>query len=86
LLYLFFGCGYDGGLFLQQVDVEKENATPVGRTILRIIPACSSVTPHVRAGDLKAAVHSFLLYDVANGKHLNGMETRRKVEIGWFLK
>jgi hypothetical protein len=85
LLCLFFGGGYDGGLFHQQV-VEKENATPVGRTILRIIPACSSVTPHVRAGDLKATVHSFLLYDVANGKHLNGLETRRKVEIGWFLK
>lgn len=44
-----------------------------------------SVSRHLRARNYKAAGDAFLLYDMANGKHLRGLKNRRRLERSWFL-
>jgi lysozyme len=46
----------------------------------------SSILVHLRAGEVERAADSLLLYDVADGRALAGLETRREVERGWFLE
>lgn len=77
--HIFDSCELSDGLYGALVDFAYNEG------VNRLMSPDCSITPHVKAGDLEAAANSFLLYDVANGKHLGGLKTRRKVEIGWFI-
>jgi GH24 family phage-related lysozyme (muramidase) len=45
----------------------------------------SSILANILTGHLRAAADRFLVYDMANGRHLSHLLERRKVERSWFL-
>ena len=46
----------------------------------------STLLKKLKAGDIKGAADQFLVWDMAGGKHLVGLQNRRVAEREWFLK
>jgi len=46
----------------------------------------SSILKYIHAGNFAAAADRFLVYDMANGRHLSHLLERRKVERSWFVR